>query len=123
MIAKYRESGRDDRWYITNFTMEQVEGRIDLLEAENANLRTQLKKMKEQYDKEYLAQLNAEVDYKKEIAALELQLKEAQESSTSNWGQRERAEDAEAKCAAMEEQLDSLAKRYPTIVRLMESIK
>ena len=31
-IAKYRDPAHPDRWYLTDFTMEQVEGRISRLE-------------------------------------------------------------------------------------------
>jgi hypothetical protein len=32
MIAKYRKDGHPGEWWITDFTIEQVEGRIEYLE-------------------------------------------------------------------------------------------
>jgi len=34
LIAKYRDGFNVDRWYLTNFTMEQVEGRLIYLEKQ-----------------------------------------------------------------------------------------
>jgi len=41
-IAKYRKNGFPKEWFLTDFTMEQVEGRLESLEAENARLREAL---------------------------------------------------------------------------------
>ena len=38
-IAKFRNYGDLSQWWLTNFTMEQVEGRIAFLERENAELK------------------------------------------------------------------------------------
>lgn len=42
-IAKYRKDGFPKEWFLTDFTMEQVEGRLENLEAENARLREALR--------------------------------------------------------------------------------
>lgn len=38
-IAKYRDHERPGKWYLTDFTMEQVERRLNYLEEENKRLR------------------------------------------------------------------------------------
>ena len=43
VIAKYRKDGFPKEWFLTDFTMEQVEGRLENLEAENARLRMALR--------------------------------------------------------------------------------
>ena len=43
MIAKYRLGGFPGGWYLTDFTMEQVEGRIADLEAREARLEEALR--------------------------------------------------------------------------------
>lgn len=42
MIAKYRREGFPGEWYLTDFTMGQVEGRIADLETKNARLKDAL---------------------------------------------------------------------------------
>ncbi len=42
-IAKYRKAEYPGEWFLTDFTMEQVEGRLAALEAENARLREALR--------------------------------------------------------------------------------
>ena len=41
-IAKYRKEGCLGEWFLTDFTMEQVEGRIENLEEEVKRLRKEL---------------------------------------------------------------------------------
>lgn len=41
-IAKYRKAEYPGEWFLTDFTMEQVEGRLANLESENARLREAL---------------------------------------------------------------------------------
>lgn len=41
-IAKYREEGHPRRWWLTDFTMEQVEGRLSDLERQNEELRREI---------------------------------------------------------------------------------
>jgi predicted RNase H-like nuclease (RuvC/YqgF family) len=37
-IAKYRDNRIPGKWFLTEFTMEQVEGRLEFLEKENKQL-------------------------------------------------------------------------------------
>lgn len=50
MIAKYREPGIEGKWFLTDFTMGQVEGHISHLEARVENLRTRLAEVEAQRD-------------------------------------------------------------------------
>lgn len=45
-IAKYRKEGNVDEWWLTNFTMEQVEGRLAALLAENVRLAQEVEHLK-----------------------------------------------------------------------------
>jgi hypothetical protein len=45
-IAKYRKNENFAEWFLSNFTMEQVEGHIDDIERENVRLRLQLENNK-----------------------------------------------------------------------------
>ena len=51
VIAKYRKDGFPKEWFLTDFTMEQVEGRLENLEAENARLREALRECVEVLEK------------------------------------------------------------------------
>ena len=42
-IAKYRDPAHPDRWYLTYFTMEQIERHIDYLEREVERLRARIR--------------------------------------------------------------------------------
>ena len=42
-IAKYRKDGFPKEWFLTDFTMAQVEGRLEDLESENAKLKDALR--------------------------------------------------------------------------------
>jgi len=46
-IAKFRDLMRPDTWWVTDFTMEQIEHRITTLEADVAKLRDALKAVDE----------------------------------------------------------------------------
>ena len=50
VIAKYRKDGFPKEWFLTDFTMEQVEGRLENLEAENARLRMALREAESNID-------------------------------------------------------------------------
>lgn len=43
-MAKYRDANNPHAWYLTEFTMEQVERRIAYLEKENTALRKEIEK-------------------------------------------------------------------------------
>ena len=47
VIAKYRKAEYPGEWFLTDFTMEQVEGRLAALESENARLREALRELME----------------------------------------------------------------------------
>ena len=49
-IAKYRKDGNTQEWWVTNFTMQQVEVLLEELYIENATLRKQIKKLEEQIE-------------------------------------------------------------------------
>jgi len=42
MIAKYRQEGHPDKWWLTDFTMGQVEGRLADLEKQNEEMRNEI---------------------------------------------------------------------------------
>jgi hypothetical protein len=46
-IPKYRKEGNDQEWWITNFTAEQVEGRLTDLEKQNEEYRKEIKRLRE----------------------------------------------------------------------------
>lgn len=54
MIAKYRKDGDDSKWWVTNFTMEQVEGRIADLERQLAGAKADLDKARDEGRKQAL---------------------------------------------------------------------
>lgn len=59
LVAKYRDPDKPGCWYLTDFTMEQMEGRLEQLINENADLRDEV------------ARLQAIVDFRdKQISAL-----------------------------------------------------
>ena len=57
-IAKYRDSKHPYVWYLTDFTMVQVEERLEYLERDNKKLRASIKGLEQ--DRELLSNLNVE---------------------------------------------------------------
>lgn len=62
VIAKYRKAGFPKEWFLTDFTMEQVEGRLENLEAELENLEAENAKLKEAL-RECVHQIECVMDY------------------------------------------------------------